>query len=181
MSCARPSTLRLSLSKIEYFVPAGIAGLAAGVTVRLVAPPIAVIWNTWRAGQRDDSASVADKRARSIKGCTRSGKCIAADRNCACCVNHIFSTHKKPRRGGVDINQNGLFTGGTGERVCTHPVPVEGVSGTILRLIILFSDAINLHGIFLPANHGRSCAYGLLSLKNASAAGQQDNRSQAEN
>ena len=46
ISCARPSTLRLSLSKIEYFVLAGIAGFAAGVTVRLVAPPIAVIWNT---------------------------------------------------------------------------------------------------------------------------------------
>ena len=46
MSCARPSTLRLSLRRMAYLVPEGTAGLAAGVTVREVALPIAVIWKT---------------------------------------------------------------------------------------------------------------------------------------
>jgi hypothetical protein len=73
-----------------------------------------------------------------------------------------------------------LFAGGVSECVRTYPAPVERVSGSVLCLVVLFANAVNLNRIFLTANDGCAAANWLLFLKYASAARQHDSSSQAD-
>ena len=79
------------------------------------------------------------------------------------------------------MRHNELLAGGAGERVGAYPGPVKGITGAVLRLIVLFTDSVDLDAAFLSADQGCSGAYGLLLLNNASATGEQYRYRQAKN
>ncbi|MBE2983686.1 hypothetical protein IFE12_24165 [Enterobacter hormaechei] len=54
-------------------------------------------------------------------------------------------------------------------------------TGAVLRLIVLFTDSVDLDAAFLSADQGCSGANGLLFLNNASATGEQYRYRQAKN
>lgn len=71
------------------------------------------------------------------------------------------------------MKQNELLAAGADERVGTNPGPVEGITGAVLGLVVLFTHSVNLDAVFLPADQSSSGTYGLLLLNNAGATGEQ--------
>lgn len=74
-----------------------------------------------------------------------------------------------------------LFAGRAGKCICTYPGPVKWITRSVLRLIVLLADSVDLDAAFLSADQGCSGAYGLLLLNNASATGEQYRYRQAKN
>lgn len=68
------------------------------------------------------------------------------------------------------FKRSGLFAGCFGKCIRTYPAPVKRITGPVLRLVILFTNTVNLNGILLTTNDGRAAANWFLFLKYSSAA-----------
>ncbi len=79
------------------------------------------------------------------------------------------------------FKRSGLFAGCFGKCIRTYPAPVEGISGPVLRLVILFAHTVNLNSSFLTANDGSAAANWFLFLKYASASCKHDSACYADN